>query len=180
MTSRWRMVVALAVVALVAAGCSVPRDGWVGIGRVADGRLWVYLRTCHHLLDGASLYWPDDPNGANSNNELFTDWSITAPVRGLKVAWPLLGPVVNGVVPTTPLESVPAKPKNMAIYGWTEDSSFSADGPYEFDADDLDALKPGQVLIANDLGPSDTSDMPPNKVVTLAQFNALDCAQFDN
>lgn len=163
-------------VAFGLAGCGVPTDGWVGVGRDSQGVLRVYVRTCHHPMDGASLSWPDDPNGANSGEEVFAEWSIGPQPDPLRPNWPLLGAAANsGVAATRPLLKVPGPPKNMYIFAGTNDDSFSASGPYLFTASDLKALRSGQVLVENNTGNEADS---PNKVIRLADFDALDCAQY--
>lgn len=156
-------------------GCSVPENGWMGVGRNDQGELRVYLRTCGQALDGATLYWPDDPTG-NSENEVFGDWSFQTPQPSTTAAdWPLLGQTPGGVIATQPLDALPGPPKNMAIHAWTRDASASASGPYLFTETDLKRLEPGRVLIPNNTG--NESD-PPNKTISLSQFEALDCAVF--
>lgn len=168
---RWRLALMSAVTLLLVplAACTVPPDGNVGIGPNADGVLTVYLRTCHYPMDGATMYWPDDPNGANSNEEVFADWKIKAQPARLQLNWPLIGAGNDIVSATHPLRAVPGKPKDMAIYAWTDDNSYSADGPYQFRARDLLRLKPGQVL---------TSDPDGSTVTSISKFNDIDCSQF--
>lgn len=163
-------------VALGVTGCSVPTDGWVGVGRDTVGKLRVYVRTCHHPMNRANLSWPDDPNGANSGEEVFAEWTIGPQPDPLRANWPLLGSAPDtGVVPTRPLTKVPGPPKNMYIFAGTDDDSFSASGPFLFTAADLQKLRRGQVLVENNTGRD--SD-PPNKTITLAAFDALDCTQY--
>ena len=168
MRARWLVAVALAI-PLLLGGCSVPPDGYVGIGRALDGSLWVYIRTCHHRMDGATLYWPDDPNGANSNEEVFARWEIARQPDPLRASWPLLGPGANGVTATKQLAEIPARPKNMAIGAGTRNNSRSAGGPYGFTAKTLAKLKPGQIL---------TGNAPKNTAISMAEFDAIDCTQF--
>jgi hypothetical protein len=73
------------------------------------------------------------------------------------------------------LKKVPGPPKNMYIFAGTNDNSFSASGPYLFTASDLETLRPGQVLVENYTG-NETD--PPNKVIRLSDFDALDCTQY--
>ncbi len=163
-------------VALAVTGCGVPDDGWVGVGRDEDGNLRVYLRTCHHPMDGASLSWPDDPNGANFHEEVFAEWTIGPQPDPLRADWPLLGSApASRVVADRPLTKVPGPPKNMYIFAGTNDNTFSASGPFLFTAADLKKLRPGQVLVDNNTGRE--SD-PPNKTITLSQFDAIDCTQY--
>jgi hypothetical protein len=90
----WRVAVYVVlgvVLTALTASCGVPDDGRLGIGRASDGSLRVYLRTCTHRVDGATLYWPDDPAG-DSAAEVFVDWTIAAAADGPTVIdWPLLG-----------------------------------------------------------------------------------------
>jgi hypothetical protein len=158
------------------AGCSVPTDGWVGVGRDSQGTLRVYVRTCHHAMDGASLYWPDDPKGGNSGQEVFAEWTIGPQPDPLRLNWPLLGSAAgSGVTADQPLKKVPGPPKSMSIFAGTNDNSFSASGPYLFTASDLETIRPGQVLVENNTG-NETD--PPNKVIGLSDFDALDCTQY--
>lgn len=175
---RRRLLTALLLViaGVLLGGCGVPEDGWVGVGRMSDGSFRVYLRTCTQPLNGATLYWPDDPNGANSNEEVFAEWILESAQRGpVRADWPLLGQGEGEIAATRTLEKVPGPPKNMAVDAWTRDASASAGGPYLFTARDLDSLKRGQILIAND---TRNENGPPNKTVSRAAFDALDCADF--
>ena len=166
----------LTAAALVLAGCGVPLDGAVGVGRDTEGNLRVNLRTCSHPMDGATLYWPDDPNGADSNNEVFAEWTIGPQPDPLRADWPLLGASdVGGVEAERRLDELPRPPKNMGIYAGTNNNSFSASGPYLFTAADLKRLRPGQVLVDNNTGKE--SD-PPVKIVSIDAFNTLDCSQY--
>lgn len=177
---RWlascAMTAALIVSALTFTGCTVPPDGRVGVGRDADGELRVYLRTCQHSMDGATLYWPDDPEGATSNQEVFAEWTFEQQPGPMSVDWPLLGRAQSGAVKTQqPLEKMPGPPRNMGIYAWTHDSSYSAGGPYLFTSTDLTNVRPGHVLVSSNTG-RDTD--PPNKIISLSNFDALDCLQY--
>ncbi len=175
MWQRALRVVLAALMFCSVAGCSVPEDGYVGVDRSESGDLTVYVRTCSHPMDGATLYWPDDPTGANSNEEFFADWTVHRQSRSLAVSWPLLGPGGSGVYATRQLLSLPPTTKNMAIYAWTERDRYSAHGPYQFTAQDVNGLKDGQILIANRT--VDGSGAP-NKVVTHTEFERIDCSQF--
>lgn len=156
-------------------GCSVPENGWMGVGRSDQGEFRVYLRTCGQTLDGATLYWPNDPIG-DSEGEIFGEWSFRTPQPAATgVHWPLQGQARGAVIATRPVAALPVPPKNMAIYAWTRDASASAGGPYLFTQADLEKLTPGQILITNDTGKE--SD-PPNKAISRSQFEALDCAVF--
>jgi hypothetical protein len=127
-------------------------------------------------MDGASLSWRDDPQGANSAEEVFAEWSIGPQPDPLRPSWPLLGSAEgSGVTADRPLKKVPGPPKNMYIFAGTNDNSFSASGPYLFTASDLETLRPGQVLVENYTG-NETD--PPNKVIRLSDFDALDCTQY--
>lgn len=170
----WAVGVVIAAAPLLI-GCGVPDDGRLGVGRADDGSLMVYLRACNQPLDGATLYWPDDPAGADSNEEVFAEWTILA--DDLSVEWPLLGRSGQGVVAKLPLTSVPGTPKNLGIYAWTRDNTTSASGPFVFTADDLDALKPGEVLVENVTG---TDASPPIKAISRADFDNFDCGQFED
>lgn len=142
-------VILLLLPVLLLSSCSPPRDGYVGIGRDAEGDLRVYVRTCHHPLDAVSLSWPDDPNAANSNEEVFAEWTINSQSDRLRAVGPLFGTATGEIVTVRPLWTLPAAPKNMALHGFTDDASFAAD---ETD--------------------------PPNRTVTLAVFDAIDCSQY--
>lgn len=127
-------------------------------------------------MDGATLYWADDPRSSGSDNEVFAEWTIGPQPNPLQVDWPLLGTsTTNGVEAVHPFGGIPAPPKNMAIYAGTRQNTYSASGPYQFTAADLKKLKPGQVLVSNDTGRE--SD-PPVRVVSVAAFNAIDCTKF--
>ncbi len=165
-------VLAAAVIYAALTGCSVPIDGWVGVGRANDGTLRIYLRTCTQPVDGATLLWPDDPKG-NSDQEVFADWTIVTPHRGpYQVDWPLLGTSSGEVETTQQVDVLPGPPKNMKLYAWTDDATTSADGPYRFTSADLDHLKPGQILIDDPAG----DETHPNKTISWSAFSALDCA----
>jgi len=127
-------------------------------------------------MDGAWLYWADDPRSSGSANEVFDEWSIGPQEYPLQADWPLLGASsTNGIEAVHPLGDIPTPPKNMAIYAGTRQNTYSASGPYQFTAADLKKLKPNQVLVPNDTGRE--SD-PPVKVVSVAAFNAIDCTRF--
>lgn len=165
---------AASMVYVAMTGCSVPLDGWLGVGRASDGTLRVYLRTCTQPVDGASLWWPDDPRG-NSDQEVFADWTIAARHQGpLQLDWPLLGPSAGEVATTQSLQVLPGPPKNMGLMAGTRDASTSASGPYLFTSSDLDHIKPGQILIEDPTG----DEKHPNKTVSQSAFTTLDCAVF--
>lgn len=110
------------------------------------------LNSALTVRDSADLWWPDDPNGAASNEETFASWDVrTEPT----ISWPLLGEGQGGVAATKPMDSIPQRPKDMALLGGTEDGSAAAYGP-TFTAADLKRLRPGQIIVANQSMTADT------------------------
>ena len=109
---------------------------------------------------------------------MFGEWEIGQQPDPLRASWPLLGPGSNGVSAAKPLAEVPAAPKDMAIVAGTNDNSWSAGGPNSsFTADDLRALQPGQVLAATRFSDVDSSGAL-DTVMTLAEFDVIDCSRF--
>lgn len=113
---RLKILASAALVVTLISACSVPDDGWVGIGRSLDG-----------------------------------------------------------IAATTPLSEVPPAPKNMSVYAWTNDNSYSAGGPGQFMASVLETLEPGEVLVANRNWDEGVSV---NEVISREDFMALDCENF--
>lgn len=70
---------------------------------------------------------------------------------------------------TKQLAELPPQSKRMDILAGTRKHNRSAFGPYPFTGKTLAKLKPGQIL---------TGNAPKNKVVSFAEFDAIDCTQF--
>ncbi|MFC9387187.1 hypothetical protein [Streptomyces venezuelae] len=138
---RRRALAATALAAIVAAlsGCAVPPAGLAGVTVTADGSPVGVILMCHDHIDGATLY-PDhvDSTGTPEDDGR---WEHEAPVTGF-TSWSLASPA-DGWTAETPLgRLVPGQ--RYALYGWTEDSSWSA-AHVHFTTADLKALVPGQV-----------------------------------
>lgn len=147
-------------------GCSPADDGLMGIARDADGNLMVLARTCERPIDGAVLRGPKVPKGEKSESSTITRWEIDRDVESLSIEWPLLGPGIEGVEASEPLEELPS-PYYLELTGYRS-SSFNAVGPAAFDAETLEALEPGQVLI-HDL----VDGIAKSKVVDLQEFDLM-------
>ena len=153
-----------ALVPLLLGGCSVPHDGWVGVGRADDGTLTVFLRTCTASLHGATLSWSQESGGS------ITEWDIDRKARSLSIQWPLLGPGTDGVTASDPLLELPVTGRLMEISAWTDNNSYYAEGPEGFRVTDIEALQPGTVL-KYDGGRA----APHYSVASASDFMAGDC-----
>lgn len=150
---------------------SVTTDGRVGVGRKADGTVWVYLQTCHAPMDSARLYRPSDDS--NPQEQQLTEWRIGRQPDPLRAEWPLLGPDTDTVVADPPRTALPSSAE-LALGGYTANSTYAASGPWRFSKAEIDHLEPGQVLISNEAG--DPAD--PERPTTAVIGNDLDCSQY--
>lgn len=172
----------LAGVALVAGACSPESDGLTGVGVDGAGRPVGYLLSCKHRIDGATLYWPADPAGADSQHATAGEWTMPSNTRRV-VTWLLDSGAPGGGVQSLHrshigsgvISSKPAigldQSRKYALYGWTHDNSYTA-GRVEFSGHDLAGLQPGQVLL------DASGDDPPHdrKIVSRAQFEHAACS----
>lgn len=166
---------ALCAATLSTAGCGVPEDGRLGIGRDSRGALRVYLQTCHAPMDNATLYQPSDDS--NPQEEAITNWQIDPQPNLLKIEWPLLGPGTSSIRADQPLAALPDSTE-LAIGGYTSSNTYSAGGPWRFTEKDVDRLRPGQVLISNEGGDPADLDRPNTVVIEKSAFDQLDCSRY--
>jgi hypothetical protein len=120
--------------------CTVPPDGRVGIAVSEAGQPEAVLVSCKHQMNGASLYWYDDPN---PTSPVLAKWTLpsgyTSPLQ-----WSLVSPKPDEVtVVSGPAALMPGTV--YSIYGWTGDHSYSAPG-VQFTLEDIADLRPGEVL----------------------------------
>ncbi|WP_306327030.1 hypothetical protein [Streptomyces venezuelae] len=136
-------VAALATGVAALSGCVVPPAGLAGVTVAADGSPVGVIMMCHDHIDGATLY--PDHDDATGSPETEWLWDHDSPVTGF-TSWSLASPA-DGWTTETPLgRLVPGQ--EYALYGWTEDNSWSAAHVY-FTTADLKALVPGQVRYNN-------------------------------
>ncbi|MEU9346024.1 hypothetical protein AB0D74_32940 [Streptomyces sp. NPDC048278] len=157
---------AVAAVALAAtSGCTVPVDAVAGVSVTADGQLLGVMMICGHHIDGATLY----VDSADTDKAVTVgSWRSDRPRKAGLVRWPLESPAAGWT--TTRAPAPLAAGTAYALYGWTEDNSWSA-ANVSFTRADLDRLAPGEVLY------DDVSDDGDGSAVTvpLAQFKAKVC-----
>lgn len=112
-----------------------------------EGELRVFVSTCHPM-DGAALYYDTGRMEEDRSVDVRT-WEIDSEARSLQIEWPLLLNEIEGFgVEVTQAESLPESEK-LQIFAGTNDNSFSADGPFEFTTTQLDALRPGEILVGD-------------------------------
>lgn len=119
----------------------------MGITRIDDGTLMVLARTCEKPIDGAVLPGPRVPEGENAESSTITFWEIDRSAQSLSMEWPLLGPGIEGIESSAPLEGMPT-PYYLELSGFRS-SSFNAVGPAGFDAATLEALQVAEVLVTD-------------------------------
>ncbi|MFG1814416.1 hypothetical protein ACGFIF_11665 [Kribbella sp. NPDC049174] len=150
----------LAAISCLAAvvGCGVPTGGVVGVTVDAAGRPVVVVQMCEGHIDGATMYLPDD--------EEFGRWEVSPPVTDFSQfsltdggnGWRLVGSLK------------PREPETRyVIYGWSNDSSWSATH-LEFSERDLEDLQAGTVLV-----PSADPDSTSNVTRSLPDFRSKTC-----
>jgi len=170
-TVSWRVVRRTAAafatgVALAAvSGCTVPVDAVAGIAVTGDGQLLGVMMVCGHRIDGASLYV--DSTDADSEVTVGS-WSADRSLTAGLATWTLDSPSA-GWTATHSLEPLTAK-ATYALYGWTEDSSWSSSS-VSFTLADRDRLIPGTVRYDHVSGNGDESEV----TVSVAEFKAKAC-----
>ncbi|MBO0922090.1 hypothetical protein J1G42_14795 [Cellulomonas sp. zg-ZUI222] len=142
--------------------CTVPPGGTIALGRTAEGEVVAYVRMCEGFIDGVTVYRPDA-----EGQPVVARWDADEPVtRDADVV--LAGGGEGWVAPTAPQD------ERLSVYGWTDDASWSADGP-DVTLAELSALAPGEVLYwSGDEGPD--GGTPVNAVVDLDVFERDACA----
>jgi hypothetical protein len=132
----------LVLVVLGFEGCTVPLAGEVAVGLSSAGAPAVAIAICDHHIDGVSIA-PDGDDDAPKLAELHFEPALAAGVS----QWSLVsdGTGHSGEL-STPLDvSAISRTTKLLPWGWTDDDSYSLDGP-TFTASDLAALKPGQFI----------------------------------
>jgi hypothetical protein len=170
-TVSWRVLrrfvgaVAIGVGLATTSGCTVPVDAVAGISVTRDGRLLGLMMVCGHHIDGASLYVDSaDADSEATVGSWTADHSLTA---GL-TTWPLESPS-TGWTATRSLAPLTAK-TTYALYGWTEDNSWSSSS-VSFTLTDRDRLTSGMVRYDHVSGNGDESGV----TVSVAEFKAKAC-----
>ena len=152
-------------VAFAAAGCTVESRAVAGVGVGADGNPIGFLQVCSEHIDGATVYQTDADHlgmwtikpAANG----FTTWSFANGGNGWKVSNPFVR-LASG--------------QSYTLYGWTEDSTSSADS-VDFTLAELTKMKPGQVRYWS--GHSDASGINDLEVTTtVADFKQHACDRY--
>lgn len=160
-TSLWRTTrrlltaVVAGVVLAGVSGCTVPVDAVAGISVTDDGRLLGVMMVCGHRIDGATLYVDSD----DADEETVGSWTADSPLHAGLATWPLEAPDA-GWTATTPPAPLTAGTR-YALYGWTEDNSWSSRS-VAFTPADRDRLTPGTVLYRSisDDGVESTAAVP--------------------
>lgn len=170
-TVSWRVfrrfvgVVATGVALAATSGCTVPVDAVAGISVTRDGHPLGLMMVCGHRIDGASLYVDSaDVDSAVTVGSWTADHSLTA---GL-ATWTLDFPSA-GWTATRSLEPLTAKTA-YALYGWTEDNSWSSSS-VSFTLTDRDRLIPGMVRYDDVSSNGDESAI----TIPMAEFKAKAC-----
>ncbi|MGW1726467.1 hypothetical protein ACWCQK_26465 [Streptomyces sp. NPDC002306] len=153
-------------VALTAtSGCTVPVDAVTGISVTSDGHLLGVMMVCGHHIDGATLY----TDSADVDKTVTVgSWTSDRPVKAGLTTWPLDSSAA-GWTATRSLAPLTAK-TSYALYGWTEDNSWSSRS-VTFTLADRDRLAPGKVLYNNISDNGDESTI----TVPIAKFKARAC-----
>lgn len=146
-------------------GCTVPIDAVAGISVTADGRLLDVMMVCGHQIDGAILYVDSDDV---DKTVTVGSWTADRPLTAGLTTW-TLDPPSAGWTADRPLTPLTAK-TTYALYGWTEDNSWSSSN-VSFTLADRDRLTPGMVRYDNVLANGDYSAV----TVPIAEFKARAC-----
>jgi hypothetical protein len=132
----------LVLVVLGFGGCTVPLAGEVAIGLSPAGTPAVAVAVCDHHIDGVSVA-RDDDDDASKLAELHFEPALATGIS----QWSLVSDSAGdpGKL-STPLDmSAISSTTKLLPWGWTDDDSYSLDGP-TFTARDLAALEPGQFI----------------------------------
>ncbi|NEA99949.1 hypothetical protein G3I78_12895 [Streptomyces sp. SID13726] len=117
------------------------------------------MMVCGHRIDGATLYRDsDDPD----RDQTLGSWSAEPHLEPGLTTWPLDAPAA-GWTTDTPLGSL-TPGATYALYGWTEDNSWSSSS-VSFTPADTDRLSPGMVRYSDDT----------EVTVPMAEFKAKAC-----
>ncbi|WP_319463597.1 hypothetical protein [Micromonospora sp. RTP1Z1] len=150
---------------MLLSSCTVPVDGLAGVTVDEKGNPIGVVRTCEHPLDGATLYWPDDPRGSDGQPAELGQWEFTGSTVTHSLAWPLGAASAADVKgKQTPQAMLPGR--TFSLYGWTTDNSWSA-ANVDFTLTDLEGLPVGKILVLD----SGTR----LRVVSEPEFDALVC-----
>ncbi|WP_051951949.1 hypothetical protein [Actinacidiphila yeochonensis] len=142
-------------------GCTVPIDAVAGISVSADGHLLGVMLVCGHHVDGATLSVDsDDARGQTDAGS----WTAVHRLSAGLATWPLDSPSPGWPATVPPRRLTPGT--RYALYGWTEDNSWSA-GSVSFTPAGRDRLTPGDVRYDS------ASDTP--RTVPMATFEAEGC-----
>ena len=125
--------------------CTVPADGYAGVTVDSNGVVRALVQTCKHSVDGAILYWVDDPEGSDSRDAEIGSWRFSRSTVARPLSWPVDADRSEDVQPTVGVKTM-ARGRTYSLYGWTNDNSWSTDS-VDFTLDDLKALLPGRVLV---------------------------------
>lgn len=146
-------------------GCTVPVDAVAGISVTADGHLLGVMMVCGHHIDGATLY----VDSADVNKTVTVgSWTDDRPLTAGLATWTLESPAA-GWTATRSLTPLTAK-TTYALYGWTNDNSWSS-GSVSFTLADRDRLPPGKVRYDNISSKGDESVI----TIPIADFKARAC-----
>jgi hypothetical protein len=167
-TRKW-WPVAVSVLALGAVGlltsCTVPVDGYAGITVDSNGAAQALIQTCKHPVDGATIYWGDDPKGSDSRDAEIGEWKFSRSTVGQPITWTVGADRAEDVQATVPIKGMVPR-RVYSLYGWTKDNSWSTVS-VDFTLTDLKALKPRRVLVLD-------SESNPREV-SAQQFSDLAC-----
>jgi hypothetical protein len=161
---RWVWAV-LVGVSLTASSCTVDADGYAGVMVDPQGVVRAVVQSCKHSVDGASLYWGDDPRGADSDHAEMGTWKFARSTVGAPLTWPLNAARAPAVRATTRVKKL-ARGRTYTLYGWTEDNSWST-GNVEISLTEVETLRPGRVLLLD-------AETPPREV-SQRRFAELVC-----
>lgn len=145
--------------------CTVPVDGYAGITVDSNGAAQALIQTCKHSVDGATIYWGDDPKGSDSRDAEIGNWKFSRSTVGRPITWTVGADLAEDVQATVPIKALVPR-RIYSLYGWTKDNSWSTVS-VDFTLKELKALKPGRVLVF------DSESQP--REVSAQQFSNLAC-----
>jgi hypothetical protein len=169
---RARVVLAVLASAFVLTACGPPSAGTMGVTVDASGRPVGVLEVCEGHVDGVRLYeTPVGDADQSTPAQVVGDWVVSPAVTSSSRLD--LGRPTGAWRAETPLAAL-EQGRSYTLYGWTNDSSWSAGG-VEFSREDLELLRPGQVrydagLHADEENPEDTT-----ATVSAGEFRARAC-----
>jgi hypothetical protein len=139
----------------------------VGLTRDGQGRLIAVVAICKGYINGLTLY-RDDTDDSDSHKNDRGSWESSSPIEAS--ARLTLSDPESGWSATTPLVTLESGHR-FTIYGWTDDSKWTAGGP-SFRASDLKRLDQEHVLFAPSMARDTETD---HGLISADRFRSLAC-----